>query len=61
MLVIAGLNQVGCGTLMVAWRILFNDGDSDVVVTPHILPPPHTPPQQATSTTSTVLNGMKKN
>ena len=37
MLVTAGLNQVDCGTSMVAWRILFNDGDGDVVVTPHAL------------------------
>ena len=57
MLVTAGLNQVNCGTLMVAWWILFNDGD--VVVTPHTLhPPPHTPQRLATPTTSTVLNGM---
>ena len=61
-LVIAGLNQIDCGTSMVAWRILFNDGDGDgdVVVSPHALhsiPPPS--PRRATPTTSTVLNKME--
>ena len=38
-LVTAGLHQIDCGTSMVAWRILFNDGD--VVVTPHTLHSAH--------------------
>mmetsp|Transcript_11652 Transcript_11652/g.12735 ORF Transcript_11652/g.12735 Transcript_11652/m.12735 type:complete len:83 (-) Transcript_11652:595-843(-) len=45
-LVTAGLHQIDCGTSMVAWRILFNDGDGDVVVTPHLL---HSTPLTTTS------------
>jgi len=61
-LVTAGLHQIDCGTSMVAWRILFNDGD--VVVTPHthsippLLPHIHTPRRLTTPITSAVLNGM---
>jgi len=43
-LVTAGLHQIDCGTSMVAWRILFNDGD--VVVSPHAL---HSIPTPMTS------------
>ena len=32
MFVTARLNQINCGTSMVAWRILFHDDDGDVVV-----------------------------
>ena len=36
-LVTAGLSKIDLGILIVAWRILFDDGDSDVVVSPHTL------------------------
>ena len=38
MLVTAELNQIDCGILMVAYWILFDDGDGDVVLSPHVLP-----------------------
>ena len=46
-LVKAGLHQIDCGTSMVGWRILFNDGSGDVDVSPHAL---HSIPPSPTTT-----------